>query len=649
MKKILAAFVLCMSALAVPCCVSAAVIKDTNVSAAIGNTNIAALTQNDEYRTYDTFYSLDDTSINRMTSEHFQIIWGNGDTTGKINYDYIKGNLINLENIRSFYIDELEMKDIGISQNKRITEKRKTNVYVSGTGLTKFEDDWAYMSVDSDSFAFLFVAPGAMQVDPPSWVLPHELAHAFTYHQGGTIPGAWYESTANWFRDQYLGSKYYAYGNTTYGPAADFFTPYVRYSDYYVPHMLQWYDTWPFFTYISENPDNIDGLGMPLMHKIFEYNAPSGQSMFTTVEKLSGVPAKEVLAGFTRRMATYDFSRREFYQKQLKEAADGLKYYDKVDLYSEMYTTLSAADSEGYMAVPANKAPMAAGFNVIPIEADLSKTVLSADIVNTSTEAGADFRTSLVTVTSNGATKYSNIVSGSGTAKIDLIGDETKAYLVVCATPDVIKNYEVDWNSSAEDTDTRYTYKVKIYSSENTAEDSKAVPAGVWTASDILGAPNYYTVTDNATSKEGQLKINTGNIEFYVNDGAEITIGYKCGSTDSKKSAAVVLGGKTSSYVNGGADENVFTVGGLAEGAYKITALQNGGTSAQINYIKVYYPVNGDVNKDGTVNDADAKMLLRHLSGIETITDGTSMYNADCDGIDGWDIRDVIWITKNKG
>ncbi len=648
MKKKIMAILLCAALLLQGSSVYAAVKTDISVSSAIGSANITALTQNDQYKTYDTFYALDDTSVNRMTSEHFQIIWGNGEQSDKMTYDHVKGNLINLENIRSFYVDELGMKDIGISQNPEITEKRKTNIYVSDTGLAKFEDDWAYMAVDGDSFAYLFVAPDAMRVDEPSWVLPHELAHAFTYHQGGTIPYAWYESTANWFRDQYLGSEYYAYGGRTYGPTSDFFTPYVRYSDRYVPHMLQWYDTWPIFTYISENPDNIEGLGMPLMHKILEYNAPSNASMFDTIETLSGVPKKEFLAGFTRRMATYDFSRQQYYLQSLETVTNDLKYYDNVDLKSEMYTTLNAADSEGYCAVPENKAPMAAGFNVVPLDVDLSKAKLTADIVNTSTEQGADLRASLVTATASNVTRYSNIVKGSGTAEITMNGDETKAFLVVCATPDTIKNYEVDWNSSAGDTDTRYTYKAKISTSDESNTHLLSADAGMWSAGDILGSPGYFTVTDNATSKEGQIKINSGNIEFYVNDGAEITIGYKCGSTSGSKSAAVVLNGKTSLYVNAGDPEQTFTVGGLSEGTYNITAKQNGGSSAQITYINVYYPINGDVNKDGYVDKADAKMLLDHITGISTITDGTALYNADCDGIEGIDLKDAIYILKTE-
>ena len=285
-------------------------------STVTSSASISEQTAYDEYQVRDDFYSLDDSSVNRATSEHFQIIWGNGDTTGTVNYDFIKGNLINLENIRTFYVEKLGMKDIGTSQYGWIDGLYKTNVYVSGTGLSVFEDDWAYMSVDSDGFGYLFVAPGAMRVDEPSWVIPHELAHVFTYHQGGTISGAWYEATANWFRDQYLGSEYYAYGGNTYGPTSDFFAPYMINSSYHVPHMLNWYDTWPLLLYISENPDNIDGLGMELIHKIFEYDGANA-SMYDLIENLSGVSIKTVLGGMTRRLATMDFSRQEHYLNRL--------------------------------------------------------------------------------------------------------------------------------------------------------------------------------------------------------------------------------------------------------------------------------------------------------------------------------------------
>jgi outer membrane biosynthesis protein TonB len=427
----------------------------------VAASNIVDLTRNDAYKVRDAFYSLSDNSVNRMASEHFQIIWGKSNSTNiRIDEEFIKGNLTNLENIYAFYTQELGMKDIGVSGN----QKFKTNVYISNTGLRAFEDNWAYMNRDREGFGFLFVAPGAMVVsDPnPSWVLPHELAHVFTYYQGGNIDYPWYESTANWFRDQFLGSEYYCYHGKKFGPYSDFFSPYLINADYYVPHMLNWYDTWPIFLYISENPDHIDGLGMELMHKILE-NKQQDSSMYATIERLSGVSIKTILGGMSKRLATMDFSRQKFYlehlnNETLREAGNREK----------IYTTLSRPDNEGYQAVPANKAPMQTGFNIIPLNVDLKKGEIQADFVNTSGVQGSDFRVTLVTSTADDKTRYSETFS-SGTGSIALHGDEKSAYLVVCATPDNLKGYHTDWNSKTTETDTRFTYKVKISATDGAA------------------------------------------------------------------------------------------------------------------------------------------------------------------------------------
>lgn len=43
---------------------------------------------------------------------------GNEDTTGTVNLDFVKGYLANLESIRSFYIDEFGLGDIGTSPDE---------------------------------------------------------------------------------------------------------------------------------------------------------------------------------------------------------------------------------------------------------------------------------------------------------------------------------------------------------------------------------------------------------------------------------------------------------------------------------------------------------------------------------------------------
>ena len=56
----------------------------------------------------------------------------------------------------------------------------------------------------------------------------------------------------------------------------------------------------------------------------------------------------------------------------------------------------------------------------------------------------------------------------------------------------------------------------------------------------------------------------------------------------------------------------------------------------------------GDVDLDKDVDNTDAAILLRHISGIAAITDSAALANADCDGTEGIDMADVIWILNHQ-
>lgn len=429
------------------------VVARTMSTADLETTYQTTTTKTSTYETRDSYYDLNDNSINRATSEHFQVIWGNEDTTGLVTKAFVEGNLKNLEMIRQFYLEELGMDDPGVSTNSSIKGNYKTNLYIAATGLTKIETDWAYMSVDQDGFGYMVMAPGALRVDPPSWVVPHEYAHVVTYHQKGVLAGGWYESMANWFRDQYLGSTYYRYGNTVYGPTSDFFQPLVLNSHVYFPHLTNWYDTWPILTYVQENPDQLQGLGLSLMQELL--NDQVGGTLFEQLERLSGTSIKDILGGYARRMATVDFERQDHYRSYLDELLSNTTYRNQI------YTTLEIS-SAGYLKVPAGRAPQQGGYNVIPITLQKNAKLINVDFKGTSSINGADYRVSLVAETAFGETRYSSLWN-TGTGSLALQGDETALYLVVCATPDTMSNLDIFADSS---TAPQYPYEVKINFSE---------------------------------------------------------------------------------------------------------------------------------------------------------------------------------------
>ena len=353
------------------------------------------------YLARDPFYSINDSSVNRATSEHFQIIWGNNDTTGTVNWEFVQGNLANLESIRSFFIKEIGLGDIELTQDPTITGTYKTNVYIALTGLDKVFDDWAYMAVDKDSFGYMVMMPATMRVDPPSWVVPHELAHTFIFHNRGIIPYVWNEAVANFLRNEYLGSSYYSYGGTVYGPTSDFFAPYLLNSEVHFPSVKNWYDAWPIFLYINENPDNIKGLGHQALLNLLTYKNEN-TTYFKSIAEATGVSVKEILGGTARRMVTVDFNAQKYYLEHLDEL---LKVNEN---RKKIYTTLKN-ESGGWMAVPTDKAPQQTGYNIVPLDIPLNKASVTVNFQGTSTAENADWRASIVIVTKAGATRYSSM------------------------------------------------------------------------------------------------------------------------------------------------------------------------------------------------------------------------------------------------
>lgn len=138
------------------------------------------------YLTRDPFFNYS-SGYNYYESEHFQFIWGNSGDASSVTQDFIQTNAANLEECWDIFMNDLGMEAPSQSVNLSLRDGNhyKTNLYISGTGLSGMADDWAYMSYDNQGYAYLFCCVGAMQANPPSWVLPHEFGHAVTAHQLG--------------------------------------------------------------------------------------------------------------------------------------------------------------------------------------------------------------------------------------------------------------------------------------------------------------------------------------------------------------------------------------------------------------------------------------------------------------------------------
>ena len=143
-------------------------------SAALSSLAIAALTvqfapYSDTAIAADTLMTRDvwcaNEDVNRWESEHFQFIWGkNGADSAKVTQAFLEENAKHMEACWDIYMNDLHMEPPTQSVNLGLRDgnRYKVNFYISGTGLSPFADDWAYMDYDSEGYAFMFCCVGAM-------------------------------------------------------------------------------------------------------------------------------------------------------------------------------------------------------------------------------------------------------------------------------------------------------------------------------------------------------------------------------------------------------------------------------------------------------------------------------------------------------
>ena len=181
--------------------------------------------------------------------------------------------------------------------------------------------------------------------------------------------------------------------------------------------------------------------------------------------------------------------------------------------------------------------------------------------------------------------------------------------------------------------------------------DLTALAAGTYDAATMISDTAKFKVTNNSagTSATTQIKISeTGSVQFKVNDNATVTVNFKCGSTNTTKSASISLAGKTSNTLAGGAAAEDLVVSSLAAGTYTITAAQTGGTTAQIVSLTVAYGgttptvVKGDADGDKDVDKNDVTHILAYVVGkVASVAD-----TADVTGDGKVTVEDAYKISQ---
>jgi len=390
-----------------------------------------------------------DNGVYELSSKHFRFLW-NADR--EMNFgmtaSWARKNLRNAEEAWQVFV-----KQYGYKEPAQSTDAAKRTLYPGKwkiNFLCWYDGFW--MSGTGNAFGYMNMHPGGLRADPPSWVIPHELMHVFQMHQGGAnvanAPmGKWWEAHANYGREIWLKAMnrhFDADPLASTGLAASF----TGSANLFHSHGTHYYDNWPIYQYVDENPDSLPDLGMANGANQNAFSARlwresiNQEYIYEVIERLTpDSSVKDVVGGYASHMATLDFANQGDLETKLSDQDPERNQRTRItDL-------VRRADDPNWLQPYAATLPMAFAYathELVPAGTGAGRVVSVnlRGIVNPDRQS--DWRARLVVVNDSGVERYSPLWS-TGSQSVTLAADENKVFLTVAATPgEIVPTYHLD-------------------------------------------------------------------------------------------------------------------------------------------------------------------------------------------------------------
>lgn len=364
-----------------------------------------------------------------VESAHFRVVGASASTKAN-------KTLQHLEAAHSCFVDTLGWRTPGLSINaggrgKEVGPWNKLNVY------SKQEADLpgaaGVMGTEMDAgLAYLEVVD--QYLDVPD-VTVHEFGHSMHYSeknwvdQGNT--GAWWEPIANFIADTYISTPTCNAARAAHGLDATEGDSIIALQKVVgdahqvlvdgTPDSANYYESWPFLAYLTNNPDNLPGLGNDtLLRMIREYELASNETPLHTLSRLlanaGNTTVQAAVGRYWAHMAFVDIGHAKAHDAFVAQRG------------SLNYANLDAAGSGSSYSVKSARAPRYMGANIIPL------TATGASVAVTLDTKGAAHTATLV-VSSAAGVAYTDVVGGKASVDVKE-GDEVA--LVVANTPELV-------------------------------------------------------------------------------------------------------------------------------------------------------------------------------------------------------------------
>ncbi|MES2924632.1 MAG: LamG-like jellyroll fold domain-containing protein [Verrucomicrobiota bacterium] len=385
--------------------------------------------------------------VQAMESKHFRVLWNSAAPTDA------HGTLRNLEEAWQVFARKLGYREPDFTGEDREggggTVRGKVNL------TTWYEGYFQGGTWDGNGTRpWTNIEPSGLQVNPPTWVIPHELMHVFQAHNNsGGAPGEWYEGHANYARERWMEHYWFA-GWTSFDAVG------IRFA-----HMIQGdgrdaYLKWTPFLYLDSNPDNLPDLGEVTVASIWR-QAPFGMNPFNALDTAAPITGKKNVFGhYAQHGATLNYPTRPM-----------LRYWAAGDPYVNrfQFTDLQQrSDDPSWWRVPYEMAPQQGCYTVHELSVPNPGTggrVVTVNFQGVSDNVrGADWRGGFTVTRDDGSERYTQVL-GNGTHSVTLAANENRLFFCVAGTPnwfeptgadEGIFPYRSSWGKS------RFPYQMQV-------------------------------------------------------------------------------------------------------------------------------------------------------------------------------------------
>ncbi|KAM0720753.1 hypothetical protein Q7P37_004890 [Cladosporium fusiforme] len=352
-----------------------------------------------------------------LDSAHFRIFGNSGNEASEA--------LGKLEAAFECFVRDLNFRSSGLSFNGDTEPWTKTNIYsvaelanAAGVQHSDPATGMGYVEVQQDYLT-------------ASEVTVHEWGHVLHYHQqtwvDQTRTGAWWEMFANWIADTYRTSDLCAAARENHDQPTEatmIDLPKIIGDSFQVivdgtPNSGNYYQSWPFLTYLTNNLDGFPNLGEDTLHQMMvQYDEGSNETPLHTLQRVAGdTPVAEIVGQYWARMAFVDIGHPS--ATQAFENTKSQINYENVQ-----------SSGDGSYRVIAARQPRYMGSNIIPLS-------ITGGTVSVEITANAAYTATLVLSSSNGISYIG--VDGSGSVEA-AAGDQLS--LVVANTPQELLLYD---------------------------------------------------------------------------------------------------------------------------------------------------------------------------------------------------------------